>query len=73
MPEVRGTILDVMNRRFYNAAVFVKDGRIEKIEETDDVPRQFIMPGFVDAHIHIESSMMVPSEFARLAVRHPGR
>ncbi len=70
MPEVRGTILDVNNRRFYNGAVIVKDGRIEKIEETDDVPRQFIMPGFVDSHIHIESSMMVPSEFARLAVRH---
>lgn len=70
MPEVRGTILDVLNRRFYNGAVIVEDGRIKKIEETDNVPRQFILPGFVDSHIHIESSMLVPSEFARLAVRH---
>jgi adenine deaminase len=70
MPEVRGTIFDVVNRRFYNGAVIIEDGKISKIEETDDVPRQFIMPGFIDAHIHIESSMLVPSEFARLAVRH---
>jgi adenine deaminase len=70
MPEVRGTIFDVVNRRFYNGAVIIEEGKIQKIEETDDVPRQFIMPGFIDAHIHIESSMLVPSEFARLAVRH---
>jgi adenine deaminase len=70
MPEVRGTILDVMNRRFYNGAVIIENGRIKEIKETDDVPRQYIMPGFVDSHIHIESSMLVPSEFARIAVRH---
>ncbi len=70
MPEVKGTILDVVNRRFYNGAVVIENGKIKTIRETDDVPRQFILPGFVDAHVHIESSMLVPSEFARLAVRH---
>lgn len=68
--EVRGTILDVINRRIYNGRLTIREGRIEAIEETNDVPKQFILPGFVDAHVHIESSMLVPSEFARLAVRH---
>src|SRR5690625_48192 len=70
MEEVRGTILDVINRRIYNGAIEIRDGRIHTIHETDDVPRQFIIPGFVDSHIHIESTMLVPSEFARAAVRH---
>src|SRR5690625_2884209 len=70
MEEVRGTILDVINRRIYNGAIEIRDGRIHTIHEPDDVPRQFIIPGFVDSHIHIESTMLVPSEFARAAVRH---
>ncbi len=70
MPEVKGTILDVVNRRIFNGIVHIESGRIREIEESDNVPRQFIIPGFVDSHVHIESSMLVPSEFARIAVRH---
>lgn len=50
--------------------ITIHNGIIERVRETDNVPQHFILPGFVDAHIHIESSMLVPSEFARLAVRH---
>ena len=50
--------------------VVVKDGKIAKIEEQPVGNTHYIMPGFVDAHVHVESSMLVPSEFARLAVCH---
>lgn len=60
----------MVNRRRVNGEIFWENGKIHSIEEVDDAPEQYIMPGFVDSHIHIESSMLVPSEFARLAVKH---
>ncbi len=65
-----GTIVDVHNRRLFAGHVEVEDGRITSIREDDEAVGPVIMPGFVDAHIHIESSMVVPSEFARAAVLH---
>jgi adenine deaminase len=50
--------------------VHIANGRIKRIEETASAPSTFLLPGFVDAHVHIESSMLVPSEFGRLAVVH---
>ncbi|SEA23546.1 Adenine deaminase [Arachidicoccus rhizosphaerae] len=44
--------------------------KIEKIADSPDPALPFLMPGFVDAHVHIESSMLIPSEFARIAVTH---
>lgn len=71
MTVFKGIVIDVVNRRIFNGAVTVENGKIASVEPTDDVvPKQYILPGFVDSHIHIESSMLVPSEFARLAVRH---
>ena len=43
---------------------------IQELGTDEPVPDQYICPGFIDAHVHIESSMLVPSEFARLAVVH---
>lgn len=70
MHTVSGIITDVKNRRFYKGIISIKNGLISEITEDENVPEQYIMPGFVDAHIHIESSMLVPSQFARLAVKH---
>lgn len=67
---LKGNIVDIENQRIYKGQVIVKDGRIESITEKDCTEDNYILPGFVDAHIHIESSMLVPSEFARLAVTH---
>lgn len=67
---VSGQIVDIFNKRVYPGKIFILDGRIQKIEETTEADNQYIMPGFIDAHVHIESSMLVPSEFARLAVVH---
>ncbi len=50
--------------------VEVRDGRIVSLTPTSQSPKTFLLPGFVDAHVHIESSMLVPSEFARIAVTH---
>lgn len=68
--QVAGTIIDVLNNRIFKGTITVAGGKIMKIEESENVPDQFILPGLIDAHIHIESSMLIPSEFARLAVVH---
>ena len=68
--SVPGNFIDIFQRRIYPAVVSVKDGKIAAITENNDVYTQYILPGFVDAHVHIESSMLVPTEFARLAVVH---
>jgi adenine deaminase len=70
--SVRGHLVDVHQQRIYPAVVIVTGERITAIQpvEGEEVPAHYIMPGFIDAHVHIESSMLVPSEFARLAVVH---
>ena len=68
--KVQGQVVDIKNKRIFPGEVEVEDGKIKSIIEIDEAPEQFIMPGFVDAHIHIESSLLVPSEFARMAVVH---
>jgi adenine deaminase len=65
-----GQIADVVAGRIFPGEIYVKEGRIVEVRETAKADKQLIMPGLVDAHIHIESSMLVPSEFARLAVVH---
>ncbi len=70
---ITGNLADPWKRSVYPAELTIEDGRIKTIRPiTDDtpVPEEFILPGFVDSHVHIESSMLVPSEFARLAVVH---
>ena len=67
---IEGQIVDLVNSRVYPGVVVIEAGKITKIKEQPVDNTQFIMPGFVDAHVHIESSMLVPSEFARLAVCH---
>lgn len=68
--NIKGQIVDIANKRIYKGEVVVHEGKIKAINECDHEVEHYIMPGFVDAHIHIESSMLVPSEFARLAVNH---
>jgi adenine deaminase len=67
---IGGNIVDVINRKIYPGEILVKGKRIKKITTTKKTYHIFIIPGLIDAHVHIESSMLVPSEFSRLAVKH---
>ena len=67
---VQGNIVDIQNRRIYKGEIEVEKGRISSIKEVNHSVENYILPGFIDAHIHIESSMLVPSEFAKIAVIH---
>ena len=70
MKSIQGQIVDIKNKRIFKGEISMLDGKIVSIEEKEHDIEQYILPGFVDAHIHIESSMLVPSEFARIAVNH---
>lgn len=65
-----GQIVDVVHSRVFPGTVTVNEGVITEVTETTSAEDHFIMPGLIDAHIHIESSMLPPSEFARMAVCH---
>lgn len=67
---IEGNIVDIHKRRIFKGAVLVEAGKIVSITEKETDAEHFVLPGFVDAHIHIESSMLVPSEFAKIAVAH---
>lgn len=71
--KISANFVDYYKKSIYPATLTVIDNRIASIEQVPDgteVEAGYIMPGFIDSHIHIESSMLVPSEFARLAVIH---
>ncbi len=70
MEKVSGHIVDVVGGTIFDGSLYIEEGRIVKIVSADIVDDQYILPGLVDAHIHIESSMLTPSEFARLALPH---
>ena len=68
--KVYGKLVDIHLRSIYPAEISVKNGIIERIEKIDSVPDIFIIPGLIDAHIHIESSMITPGAFSLTAVKH---
>lgn len=68
--SVSGNIVDVVSQRIYSGTIEIKNGKIHSIIEKKVNETHYIIPGFIDAHIHIESSMLIPSEFARIAVTH---
>jgi len=71
--SISGNLADVHQQIIYPATITVENGKIISIvpvSSLEDQSNNYILPGFVDSHVHIESSMLVPSEFARLAVVH---
>jgi adenine deaminase len=69
MEYVSGEIVDVVSRRIFKGVVAFENGVVQSVSESDSADDCFIMPGFVDAHVHVESSLLPPSEFSRIAMR----
>jgi len=68
LKTIKGNIVDLHNETVFPGAVHIVEGVIAGIERERYWHDSYIIPGFVDAHVHIESSMLTPAEFARLAV-----
>ncbi|HQV54811.1 MAG TPA: adenine deaminase [Chitinophagaceae bacterium] len=71
--SITGNLVDIHKEEIYPAEIKIDNGKISSINTNPKLavlPNNFILPGFIDSHVHIESSMLVPSEFARLAVVH---
>jgi adenine deaminase len=66
---ISGKLIDVVSREIIKAELKIEEGRIVSITKKDSVPDRYILPGLVDAHMHIESSLLIPSRFANLAVQ----
>lgn len=71
---IEGNLVNCLSRTIRPVTMKIESGKIKSIHSTEslniDPALPFIVPGFIDAHVHIESSMLVPSEFARMAVVH---
>jgi adenine deaminase len=68
--EIEGNIVDVKNENIYPGKIKIKQGKISDIKKIEKEFDNYLLPGFIDAHVHIESSMLTPSEFARVAAIH---
>lgn len=69
--KISGNIVDLINEKIFKGTVHIENGHIKSIVEDESLSEtQYILPGLIDSHIHIESSMLIPSEFARVAVTH---
>ena len=67
---ISGNIVDVISKTITKGIITIENGKIKQIQPSEMVEDQYIVPGLVDAHIHIESSMMLPAEFARYSIVH---
>ncbi len=68
--KISGNIVDVVNGKIYKGEITVENGIITQINNVDNCPNKYIIPGLIDAHVHIESSMVTPANFAEVAVVH---
>lgn len=67
-----GHVVDVLARNIYGGDITIKGDKIIAIDPRNDIPNEapYYLPGFIDSHVHVESSMMLPVEFARIASQH---
>jgi len=68
--SISGNLIDILQQKIYPATISIENGKIAAITEDAATYEQYLLPGFIDAHVHVESSMLTPSQFARLAVVH---
>jgi adenine deaminase len=68
--EVTGQLVDVIEGKVYPAKVVMEEERFAEVTKVSEAPEHFLLPGLIDAHIHIESSQLCPSRFAEAVVPH---
>ncbi len=68
--KISGQVVDLLRREISGGDIYIREGRIDAVVQNEKAPDQYILPGFIDSHVHIESSMVTPSQFAAVAVRH---
>lgn len=68
--KIEANYIDIFNKEIYPASIAIANGHIASIEKINATLDEYVLPGFIDAHIHIESSFLVPSNFAHLVVAH---
>lgn len=66
--KIEGNIVDIFNRKIFKGEVEIENNKIKNIIENNNNNDYFILPGLIDSHVHIESSMLIPSEFSKLAI-----
>ena len=67
---IKSNLIDVVSKEMFPAEISIENNIIVSIKKINESLETYILPGFIDAHVHIESSMLVPTEFARIAVTH---
>ena len=68
--HITGKVVDIFEQKIYGATICIKDKYIHSIEKNENATGPYILPGLIDSHIHIESSMLTPRYFAQEAVKH---
>jgi adenine deaminase len=68
--EIKANLVDVVSRTIFPACVTVADGKIISVAKVNEQFDQYILPGLIDSHVHIESSLLLPATFARVAISH---
>ena len=67
---IESNYVDILNKKIFPAAIHIENGSIVSIRTIEKYFKHYLLPGFIDAHIHIESSMLTPYEFASIALTH---
>lgn len=68
MKRIEGNLIDIENREFYPCEIAIADGKIVSIDRNSNSYDHYISPGFIDAHVHVESSMLMPTEFSKRVI-----
>lgn len=68
--KISGNIINILTNEIYSGTIITENGKIKEIIKDDNEYDNYILPPFIDSHVHIESSMLIPTEFARLASVH---
>lgn len=68
--SIKGVIVNPETRTKEGGVIIISNGKIESIIKDPEIKHPYILPGLIDSHVHIESSMLIPSQFARMAVKH---